>query len=166
MRRQPQQTGKPIDNYQLVTRPDVYVKGTGIKHKKKSRIRKTPTFSTDADSRTKTNLKRLCDLSFFFFFFFYPPPLPAAVAAAKGLLGNKKKPQGGMGGWPMRGRDLVMWSEGQWEASKKLYGKGTRYNIRTDIATTRPNQPSGPIWWKNYLDHHQSSLNFWSILRG
>ena len=25
---------KPIDNYQLVTKPDVYVKGTGVKHKK------------------------------------------------------------------------------------------------------------------------------------
>ena len=25
----------------------------------------------------------------------------------------------GKEGWPMRGRDLVMWSEGQWDASKK-----------------------------------------------
>ena len=32
--------------------------------KKKSHIRETPTFSTDADSRTDTNLKRLRDLSF------------------------------------------------------------------------------------------------------
>ena len=30
---------------------------------KKSRIRETPTLSTDADSRTDTNLKRLRDLS-------------------------------------------------------------------------------------------------------
>ena len=35
---------------------------------KKSRIRETPTLSTDADSRTDTNLKRLSDLSHFFFF--------------------------------------------------------------------------------------------------
>ena len=33
---------------------------------KKSRIRETPTLSTDADNRTDTNLKRLHDLSFFF----------------------------------------------------------------------------------------------------
>ena len=31
-------------------------------NKKKSRIRETPTLSTDADSRTDTNLKRLRDL--------------------------------------------------------------------------------------------------------
>ena len=31
--------------------------------KKKSRIRETPTLSTDADNRTDTNLKRLRDLS-------------------------------------------------------------------------------------------------------
>ena len=37
-----------------------YVIETG---KKKSRIRETPTLSTDADSRTDTNLKRLRDLS-------------------------------------------------------------------------------------------------------
>ena len=34
---------------------------------KKSRIRETQTLSTDADSRTNTNLKRLRDLSNFFF---------------------------------------------------------------------------------------------------
>ena len=42
--------------------------------KKKSRIRETPTLSTDADSRTDTNLKTSRDLShyicFLFFFFF------------------------------------------------------------------------------------------------
>ena len=36
---------------------------------KKSRIRETPTLSTDADSRTDTNMKRLRDLSYFFIFF-------------------------------------------------------------------------------------------------
>ena len=30
---------------------------------KKSCIRETPNLSTDADSRTDTNMKRLCDLS-------------------------------------------------------------------------------------------------------
>ena len=40
--------------------------------KKKSRIRETPTLSTDADSRTDTNLKRVIDFFFFFFFFFFP----------------------------------------------------------------------------------------------
>ena len=28
-------------------------------------------------------------------------------------------------GWPMRGLELIMWSEGQWEALKKLQWKGT-----------------------------------------
>ena len=37
----------------------------------KSRIRETPTLSTDADSRTDTNLKRSRDLSNLFFLFFY-----------------------------------------------------------------------------------------------
>ena len=32
-------------------------------NRKKSRIRETPTLSLVADSRTDTNLKRLCDLS-------------------------------------------------------------------------------------------------------
>ena len=34
----------------------------------------------------------------------------------------------------MRGRDLVMWSEGQWEASKKITWKGDIY-IYTHIYT-------------------------------
>ena len=38
---------------------------------KKSRIWETTTLSTDADSRTDTNLKRLRDLSFFYFRFFF-----------------------------------------------------------------------------------------------
>ena len=41
----------------LLTFNDVILK------KKKSRIRETPTLSTDADSRTITNLKRLRNLS-------------------------------------------------------------------------------------------------------
>ena len=66
--------------------------------KQKSRIRETLTLSTDADSRTDKNLKRLCDSSikkncsqkhlggvqnffggvgnFFFSSFFLPPPPP------------------------------------------------------------------------------------------
>ena len=36
---------------------------------KKSRVRETPTLSTNADSRTNTNLKRLRDLSHYFFSF-------------------------------------------------------------------------------------------------
>ena len=51
---------------------------------KKSRIRGTPTLSTDADSRTDTNLKRLRDLSNFFLSFFSPffftPPHPLSQA--------------------------------------------------------------------------------------
>ena len=36
---------------------------------RKSRIRETPTLSTNADSRTDTNLKRSLDLSFFLNYF-------------------------------------------------------------------------------------------------
>ena len=52
----------------------------------------------------------------------------------------------------MRGRDLVMWSEGQWEASKKITWKGDIYiNIyglyrRTSRLYERIGQ--GPILWK------------------
>ena len=38
---------------------------THVDNVKKSRIRKTPTLSTDADIRTNTNLKRLVDFFFF-----------------------------------------------------------------------------------------------------
>ena len=38
---------------------------------KKSRIRETTTLSTDADSRTNTNLKRLRDLSIILYTFFF-----------------------------------------------------------------------------------------------
>ena len=41
----------------------------------------------------------------------------------------------------MRGRDLVMWSEGQWEASKKTSLDGT--DRQTDMATLWPTRPSG-----------------------
>ena len=56
--------------------------------------------------------------------------------------------------WPLRGLKLIMWSEGQWEALKKLIWKGDIYiqiYIYMDIATTRPNRPSGPIRWKLML---------------
>ena len=57
--------------------------------------------------------------------------------------------QEGGGGLSMRGLKLIMWSEGQWEASKKIPWEGdTQTHRHTDIATTRPNQPSGPIRWK------------------
>ena len=37
--------------------------------------------------------------------------------------------------WPMRGRDLVLWSEGQWEASKKTAHNGA--DRQTDRRTLR-----------------------------
>ena len=44
----------------------------------------------------------------------------------------------------MRGRDLVMWPEGQWETSKKIAWEGDiQTYIHTDIATTRSNRPRG-----------------------
>ena len=42
---------------------------------KKSRIRETPTLSTNMDSRTNTNLERLRDL-YIYIFFISPPPAP------------------------------------------------------------------------------------------
>ena len=48
-----------------------------------------------------------------------------------------------------------MWSESQWEASKKIT------DIRKDIATTRPTWPRGPSWWKLKSDTtHISKYNF------
>ena len=48
----------------------------------------------------------------------------------------------GGGRWPMIGRDLIMWSEGQWEAWKKI-------NLQTytdmDIVTDRPTRPEGQV---------------------
>ena len=44
---------------------DAFFEVNILKAYKKSRIRETPTLSTDADSRTDTNLKRLHDFFFF-----------------------------------------------------------------------------------------------------
>ena len=56
------------DGYDLMERLNVfYSKKKKLENdikKEKSRIRETPTLSTDADSRTDTNMKRLRDLSF------------------------------------------------------------------------------------------------------
>ena len=59
----------------------------GHQHTKKSRIRETPTLSTNANSRTDTNLKRLRDLSSLFFNCGQkiwgespPPPTPSPLA--------------------------------------------------------------------------------------
>ena len=42
----------------------------------------------------------------------------------------------GKEGWPMRGRDLVMWSDDQWEASKKIAWEGDKQTDRqTDTQT-------------------------------
>ena len=68
------------------------------------------------------------------------------------------------GGWPMRGRDLIMWSEGQWEASKKDTWKGDRY---TDKLTLQLYERigQGPILWKSA--HTDLSNGMWvSILEG
>ena len=57
----------------------------------------------------------------------------------------------GKEGWPMRGRDLIMWPEGQWEASKKIaWKKGHTYtqtHRRTSLLYERIGQ--GPILWKS-----------------
>ena len=48
-------------------------------------------------------------------------PLKSAKIAKKYQNGGKDGGGGvGGGGWPMRDRDPLMWSEGQWEAWKKL----------------------------------------------
>ena len=74
------------------------------------------------------------------------------------------------------GLKLIMWSEGQWEASKKNCmerGQQTT-NTRTDIATTRPNRPNGPIRWKydyyfrlseiSMSHHHAAKVAFFNVL--
>ena len=50
----------------------------------------------------------------------------------------------------IRGWDLIMWTEGQWEASKKIAWEGDirQTNKHTDMSTLWPTRPRGPSWWK------------------
>ena len=53
----------------------------------------------------------------------------------------------GKEGWPMRGQDQVMWSEDQWEASKKLHEKETsdkQTDRKKDKLTSRLYDQLGP----------------------
>ena len=51
---------------------------------------------------------------------------------------------GGTGeGGPMRGLELIMWHEGQWEASKKLAQRRRTTDPQTNMATLWLNRPSG-----------------------
>ena len=69
----------------------------------------------------------------------------------------------GKEGWPMRGRDLVMWSEDQWEASKKITWKG---DIRhTDMLTLWPTRPRGPSWWRKKKKYNFLFLSSKKILQ-
>ena len=68
----------------------------------------------------------------------------------------------GKEGWPMRGRDLVMWSEGQWEASKKTAWEGDKHtNKHTDKRTSRLLERIGLR-----ADSLKSVINKSSILTG
>ena len=50
----------------------------------------------------------------------------------------------------MRGRDLVMWPEGQWEALKKIAWEGDKHtDTQTDMSTLWPTRPRRPSWWKD-----------------
>ena len=62
--------------------------------------------------------------------------------------------------WPMRGRDLIMWSEGKWEALKKIVCKGDK--IDTYGRTLRLLDQSGPR-----ADSVKSSClkGFWEKIR-
>ena len=83
---------------------------------------------------------------FSLFFLLTPPspphPIPTTIAGGYGRVGgltNERHPT-----------DHVIW--GPMRGLKKSHGKGTykihTYKIWSDIATTRPNRPSGPIRWK------------------
>ena len=53
----------------------------------------------------------------------------------------------------MRGQDLIMGSEAQKEASKKLHGEGTHKCFRdtwTDTVTYRPTGRTNKIWCRFY----------------
>ena len=90
-----------ITKYRNTNYKNTEIKITEIK----SRIRETPTLSTDADSRTNTNLKRLVD--FFSFFkgwlekknslplFFPPPPPPPPSLPSRGFKAKKIKKKNG-----------------------------------------------------------------------
>ena len=48
------------------------------------------------------------------------------------------------GDWPMRGLKLIMWSEGQWEASKKIACEGNIDNKHTHRRISRLLDQLGP----------------------
>ena len=96
---------------------------------KKSRIWETPTLSTEADSRTNTNLKRLRDLFIYFYFLFISffcffvdrlrdkflfNFIPCRRRRRQGAFRQKRRRYFFF--TPMRGFELIMWSQGQWEA--------------------------------------------------
>ena len=77
---------------------------------------------------------------------------------------------GGAGGGSIQNtpkRRLVPRENADSVHAKKLHGKGTNkyINEQTDIATTRPNQPSGPILQKAISSHFQPfpASGFWSL---
>ena len=108
---------------------------------KKSRIRETPNLLTDANSSTNI-----------FFRWLSPSALLSTSFRAKNSAQSRSLlfstiqyqfhfPQIGMKGEPMKGLEVIIWSEGQWEASKKIKNKQT--DRCTGIGTTRPKRPKG-----------------------
>ena len=85
---------------------------------KKFRIRETKNLSTVADS--STTARKL--LSIFFLNPSPPPPPPRGFLAKEG--------------WPIRGLELNMWPEGQWEALKNKI-KGDKQERSKDVDTHR-----------------------------
>ena len=108
----------------------------GKRVRKKSRIRETPTLSTNADSRTNTNLKRLRDfflILFFigcmiFFYFIFSCPFFSTL------------------NWSCDHRAIE-------RARKKSNLKGTnkQTDTQTDFATIRQTRPRKPSWWKKLI---------------
>ena len=84
-----------------------------------------------------------------------PTPPPPPPYGREGGLTNERRP-----------RDLVMWSEDQWEAAllpwdyymKRGHQRNKQTNRQTEkqthIATTRPTRPRGPSWWKPVMTWH------------
>ena len=86
-------------------------------------IRETKNLSTDADSSTDI----LVSASRLIAFFCRRRRCcrPRSFLAKKYCSKKINIPRrGGGGGQPMRGKDLIMWSEGQWEALKKITWNG------------------------------------------
>ena len=107
----------------------------------KSRIRETPTLITDVDSKIDTILRGyvIFIFSLFFFIIFCYVKFLGRVG-----LTDERPRTGHVIRGPMRGLDLIMLSEGQWEALKKIAWEGDKQRNNDNTRTSHLLDQLGP----------------------